>query len=64
MERILLGPKKSKPKQIKKINKGKMSFSSLKYHKSSLFILELSEVLFSFLNFAKRSNFRLSICVR
>ena len=40
---------------------GKISFSSLNYHKSSFFVLKISKVLFSSLNFSKRTDFRSSV---
>ena len=49
---------------VSKEKKGKISFSSLNYYKSSFFIPKLSKVLFSSLNFAKRFDFRPSTCIR
>ena len=39
------------------LNLGKFSFLSLNFHKSSFFVLKLSIVHFSSLNFAKRFTF-------
>ena len=39
------------------IKKDKISFLSLNYYKSSLFVSKLSKVLFSFLDFAKSYDF-------
>ena len=40
---------------------GKISFSSLNYHKSSFFVPKVSKVLFSSLNFSKRTDFHPSV---
>ena len=40
---------------------GKISFSSLNYHKSLFFVPKVSKILFSSLNFSKRTDFCPSI---
>ena len=43
---------------------GKISFSSLNYYKSLFFVPKVSKVLFLFLNFSKRTDFRPFVYLR